>query len=90
MNEVTIYTTRFCPYCIQAKQLLDAKGVSYHEIAVDNDPQQRLQMMELSGRRTVPQIWIGDVHVGGCSELWKLERNNELEALLSKVTAARQ
>jgi glutaredoxin 3 len=81
--EITLYTTRFCPYCVRAKQLLDAKGASYVEIAVDHEPERRLEMMERSGRHTVPQIWIGEQHVGGCDELYLLERQGKLDALLS-------
>ena len=80
---VTLYTTRSCPYCVRAKRLLDAKGSTYTDIAVDADPQRRMEMMELSGRRTVPQIWIGDQHVGGCDELYDLERRGLLDGLLA-------
>lgn len=82
MQDVVLYTTRFCPFCTQAKQLLASKGVKYREIPVDNDPELRLEMMNLSGRRTVPQIWIGDAHVGGCDDLWVLERSGGLDSLL--------
>jgi len=80
--EVVIYTTRFCPFCIRAKALLDKKQVEYEEFAVDNHPDLRRQMMQKSGRRTVPQIWIGATHVGGCDELFALERSEKLDALL--------
>lgn len=80
---VTLYTTRYCPYCVRAKQLLDAKGVSYREIGVDEQPARRLEMMERSGQRTVPQIWIGERHVGGCDDLYDLERKGQLDALLA-------
>lgn len=82
MQDVTIYTTRFCPYCIRAKQLLDSKGVNYREIAVDNDPNLRAEMAAKAGRRSVPQIWIGAHHVGGCDELMALERSHQLDSLL--------
>ncbi|SHF22125.1 glutaredoxin 3 [Microbulbifer donghaiensis] len=82
MQDVVIYTTRFCPYCIRAKQLLDSKGVKYREIAVDSDPNLRAQMAARAGRRSVPQIWIGDRHVGGCDELMALERSRQLDGLL--------
>ena len=85
MSAVVIYTTRFCPYCIRAKSLLDDKKVSYREIAVDNKPQLRQEMIKKSGRRTVPQIWVGDRHVGGCDELMALERSSKLDALLKKA-----
>lgn len=89
MPDVYLYTTRFCPYCIQAKQLLEHKGVAYREIAVDHNPELRVEMMNASGRRTVPQIWIGDTHVGGCNELFALERAGELDRLLDNVLTAR-
>jgi glutaredoxin 3 len=81
----TLYTTRFCPYCHRAKQLLDSKGAGYREIAVDQEPEKRLEMMERSGRRTVPQIWIGEQHVGGCDELYLLERQGKLDNLLGQA-----
>ncbi len=71
---VTLYTTRFCPYCIRARSLLDDKGVVYNDIAVDNDPRLRREMMARSGRTTVPQIWVGEQHIGGCDDLLLLER----------------
>ena len=80
---VTLYTTRLCSFCHRAKQLLDSKGAIYVEIAIDQEPQRRLEMMERSGRRTVPQIWIGEEHVGGCDELYLLERHGKLDTLLS-------
>ncbi len=80
--EVKMYSTRFCPYCIRAKTLLESKGVAYTDIAVDADPQLRREMMSLSGRRTVPQIWIDDLHVGGFDDLAALERQGRLDDLL--------
>ncbi|MDZ7783185.1 MAG: glutaredoxin 3 [Halioglobus sp.] len=80
---VTLYTTRFCPYCIRARHLLERKGVDYTDIAVDKEPALRQEMMERSGRRTVPQIWIGERHIGGCDELHHLERDGRLDALLA-------
>ncbi len=82
--EVFLYTTRFCPFCLQAKRLLDHKGVTYREIAVDGKPELRLEMMNSSGRRTVPQIWIGQTHVGGCDDLFVLERSGQLDELLKQ------
>ncbi|ABC28219.1 Glutaredoxin, GrxC family [Hahella chejuensis KCTC 2396] len=79
---VTIYTTEFCPYCIRAKRLLEAKGASFEEIKVDFNAALRQEMMQKSGRRTVPQIWVGEEHVGGCDELYGLERAGTLDALL--------
>jgi glutaredoxin 3 len=80
---VVIYTTTYCPYCIRAKRLLDSKQVAYREINVDNDPAQRREMTRLAGRHTVPQIWIGDRHVGGCDDLYALERSKALDPLLA-------
>lgn len=82
---VTLYTTRFCPYCVQAKALLDEKSVAYTELPVDGNPELRQTMMERSGRRTVPQIWVGDYHVGGFDDLWALERQGQLDVLLEGV-----
>ena len=83
MNPVRMYTTQVCPYCIRAKQLLKERGVAdYEEIKVDQDPAQRQVMMERSGRRTVPQIWIGETHVGGCDDLFALDQKGGLQPLL--------
>ena len=74
MNAVRMYTTQVCPYCIRAKSLLKQRGVEQiDEVRIDLDPAQRDHMIELTGRRTVPQIFIGDTHVGGCDELIALE-----------------
>ena len=81
--EVTLYTTRYCPYCVRARQLFSAKGVVFREIAVDDQPERRREMTERSGQRTVPQIWIGDRHIGGCDELYDLARRGQLDALLA-------
>ncbi|MDB6063303.1 MAG: glutaredoxin [Verrucomicrobiaceae bacterium] len=80
---ILIYTTRSCPYCHAAKRLLDSKKVEYREIAVDGNRELRAEMEQRSGRYTVPQIWIGEYHVGGCDDLYDLERNGELDTLLS-------
>ncbi|WP_346838028.1 glutaredoxin 3 [Microbulbifer sp. SAOS-129_SWC] len=82
MQNIVIYTTRFCPFCVRAKWLLDKKGVRYREIAVDNDPGKRAEMTAKAGSRTVPQIWIGNEHVGGCDELMALERSGRLDKML--------
>jgi glutaredoxin 3 len=82
MLPVVIYTTRYCPYCVRAKHLLAHKGVVFEEIAVDGQPALRHEMEARSGRYTVPQIWIGAHHVGGCDELYDLERRGELNSLL--------
>lgn len=80
---IQLYTTRFCPYCHAAKRLLDSKGVKYDEIGVDGNRALRAEMEQRSGRYTVPQIWIGDYHVGGCDDLYDLERGGELDSLLA-------
>lgn len=82
---VRLYTTRFCPFCIRARQLLDAKGVAYDETPVDGRPDLRAQMQAESGRHTVPQIWIGDRHVGGFDDLWQLEQRGELDLMLGNA-----
>jgi glutaredoxin 3 len=80
---VTIYTSAWCGYCAMAKRLLDSKGVRYDEIPVDMDVKRRAEMEQRSGRRTVPQIWIGERHVGGYDDLAALERAGQLDALLA-------
>lgn len=82
MRRITIYTTPMCPYCVRAKALLRQKGAEFEEVDVLMDCEARAQMERKSGRQTVPQIFIGDVHVGGCDELAALERCGELEPLL--------
>ena len=79
---VTVYSTNTCPYCVMAKQLLGAKGAKMAEIDVGIDHGQLQQMMARSGRRTVPQIFIGDLHVGGYDDLVALDRQGKLDALL--------
>ena len=88
MNEVTIYTKFYCPYCTRAKALLDRKGIAYHEIEVAHDPALQAEMQERSQRRTVPQIFIGDLHIGGSDDLFELERSGELDRLLDERAAA--
>jgi glutaredoxin 3 len=83
MTPVKMYTTQVCPYCIRAKQLLSARGVAQiEEIRVDLDPAQRDSMIALTGRRTVPQIFIGTTHVGGCDDLVALDQRGGLTPLL--------
>ncbi len=82
MKEILIYTANLCPYCIMAKRLLDKKGVTYTEINVDTKPDLRQEMMRKTQRRTVPQIFIGDFHVGGFDDLHALEKNSQLDPLL--------
>ena len=82
---VEIYTKTFCPYCWRAKELLDSKGVEYHEISVDYGGEIRQQMIvRANGRTTVPQIFIREHHVGGCDDLYALERSGRLDALILK------
>jgi len=84
MKNVKMYTTEVCPYCIRAKALLAERGVqAIDEVRVDLDPGQRQHMIELTGRRTVPQIFIGERHVGGCDDLIALDRRGELLPLLA-------
>ncbi len=83
MQAVKMYTTAVCPYCMRAKQLLKARGVEHiEEIRIDQLPAEREQMMAITGRRTVPQIFIGDTHVGGSDELAALDAKGELMPLL--------
>ena len=83
MPAVKMYTTAVCPYCIRAKQVLKAKGVEQiEEIRIDLDPAQRDHMMQITGRRTVPQIYVGDTHVGGCDDLMALDAKGGLVPLL--------
>ena len=83
MKNVTIYTTRVCPYCVRAKKLLEKKGVEYIELRVDLNPELVEEAIERSGGlRTVPQIFIEDYHIGGCDELYALEGEKELDGLL--------
>jgi len=84
MQPVKMYSTQVCPYCVHAKALLKQRGVeAIEDIRVDLDPSQRLKMMELTGRRTVPQIFIGTTHVGGCDDLIALDRRGALLPLLA-------
>jgi glutaredoxin 3 len=85
-NAVIMYSTRFCPYCVRARSLLQNKGVTFTDIGVDGRPDLRREMTQLSGRRTVPQIWIGDRHIGGFDDLARLEYQGQLDALLESVS----
>lgn len=81
---ITMYATAVCPYCIQAERLLKAKGVTeVAKVRVDLDPALRVEMMEKTGRRTVPQIYIGETHVGGCDDLFAIDKEGKLQALLA-------
>jgi len=85
MTPVKMYTTQVCPYCLRAKALLKQRGVEgIEEIRIDLDPGERARMVELTGRRTVPQIFIGDTHVGGCDELIALDQRGALLPLLGR------
>ena len=86
MPKILIYTTNICPYCVMAKRLLDKKGATYTEINVDTQTGLREEMMRKTKRRTVPQIYIGDLHVGGFDELYALEQQKKLDALLGLVS----
>ena len=84
MKKIEIYTTRTCPYCIRAKALLAKKGAAFEEIPVDGEPARRAEMAaRAKGRTTVPQIFIGDRHVGGCDDLYELEFEGQLDPLLA-------
>ena len=85
---VTLYTKSYCPYCQQAKALLKQKGVSFRDIEITDDPVLTAEMKEHSGRHTVPQIFVGDVHVGGASDLFELEAAGDLDPLLHSSLAA--
>jgi glutaredoxin 3 len=83
MPEIVIYTRQFCGYCARAKSLLDAKGAAYEERDATYEPELRQEMMQRSGRATFPQIFIGETHVGGCDELYALDREGGLDPLLA-------
>jgi glutaredoxin 3 len=79
---ITVYVTGWCPYCQRAKSLLATKNLVFDEINVDDDAKFRQEMIERSGRRTVPQVFIGEAHVGGCDDLFALEGSGELDRLI--------
>jgi glutaredoxin 3 len=84
MTAVTMYTTQVCPFCIRAKALLKQRGVEQiNEVRIDLDPEQRQRMMDITGRRTVPQIFIGETHVGGCDDLIALDQRGGLLPMLA-------
>lgn len=86
MQNITIYTTTYCPYCVKAKDLLNRKGAKYEEINVENEPELREALVQKAGgRKTVPQIFIGDYHVGGCDDLYALDQKGELDKLLQAI-----
>lgn len=82
MASITIYTSKWCPYCIRAKELLTQKDCEFTEIEVDGKPQVRAEMNKKAGRNSVPQIWINNQHIGGCDDLVALEQAGKLDALL--------
>ncbi|APA70607.1 MULTISPECIES: glutaredoxin 3 [Janthinobacterium] len=84
---VIVYSTAVCPYCVRAERLLEAKGVTVQKIRVDLDPEERIKMMERTGRRTVPQIYVGDTHVGGFDDLYALDQAGKLDPLLNGTAA---
>ena len=89
MNAVRMYTTQVCPFCVRAKALLKQRGVAHiDEVRVDTHPAERDRMIELTGRRTVPQIFIGDTHVGGCDDLVALDQRGGLMPLLQGQASA--
>lgn len=83
MAIVTLYSTAICPYCVRAKQLLERKGIAFTEIRVDENPDQRDEMITKSGRRTVPQIFINGQAIGGCDDLYALDKSGQLDTLLT-------
>lgn len=83
MHKTVIYTSAYCPYCTHAKSLLVEKGVDFEEFSIDGHPEVRREMAAKAGKNTVPQIWIGERHVGGCDDLVALERAGQLDALLN-------
>ena len=84
--KVLMYATAACPFCQSAERLLLSKGVQIDKIRVDLQPERRAEMQKKSGRRTVPQIWIGERHVGGCDDLYALEREGRLDPLLKATS----
>lgn len=83
MSQVTIYTKAYCPYCVRALSVLNSKGVSYQEVRIDEQPELRPEMIERAGgRSTVPQIFIGQRHIGGCDDMLALDASGQLDPLL--------
>ncbi len=82
MAEVTIYTTKVCPYCVRAKQLLDKKGIEYQEINAEDEAVREGMIQKAGGRRSVPQIFINSNHVGGCDDLYALDKAGKLDGML--------
>lgn len=82
MSKVTIYTTDYCPYCVRAKALLQRKNVQFEEIKIVSDEAREVMIVKAGGMRTVPQIFIDEKHIGGCDELYELDRQKKLDELL--------
>jgi glutaredoxin 3 len=90
MARVVMYSTQYCPYCVQAKRLLNRKGVAFEEVDVSNDPELRRQMIaKAGGRLTVPQIFVDDVYVGDCDGMYALDKAGKLDALLNPGTVSK-
>ena len=85
LTRVLMYTTGFCPYCVMAKRLFDDLSVPYNEVRIDLDPEKRQQMMEISQRQTVPQVFVGDRHIGGCNDTQDALRSGQLKIWLEEV-----
>ncbi|MEM1413090.1 MAG: glutaredoxin 3 [Pseudomonadota bacterium] len=85
MSKIEIYTNGWCSFCVRAKRLLDSKGVEYQEYGIDQEPGKRAEMIQRSGRLTVPQIFIGETHVGGSDDLARAEQTGELDRLLAEL-----
>lgn len=83
MAQVTIYTTKVCPYCVRAKQLLERKGVEFQEISAEDEAVREAMVQKAGGRRTVPQIFINNHHVGGCDDLYALDKAGKLDSMLN-------
>ncbi|PNG27738.1 glutaredoxin 3 [Methylocella silvestris] len=83
MAQITIYTTTTCPYCIRAKALLEKKNLEFTEISVDGNPKLRSELAERTGRTSVPQVFVGESHVGGCDDLYELHYDGKLEQLIA-------
>jgi glutaredoxin 3 len=83
MPNITVYTTKVCPYCVKAKDLLKRKGAAYTEISAEDDEVRDAMIIKAGGRRTVPQIFVGETHVGGCDDLYALDKAGKLDALLA-------
>lgn len=82
MKKVIIYTTNYCPYCVKAKSLFTRKNIAFEEVKIEDDKTREEMVNKANGRRTVPQIFIGDFHVGGCDDLYELDRQKKLDDLL--------